>query len=177
MKLTHVDDGGSARMVDVSGKVPVRRTARARGKIRLTPHTVELIKDGLVGKGDVLGVARVARLALVAHHERGADVVTPADALVGRRLVRTRRRTRVAVREEVDVGVGEHAHGTSTTRPPACDDAITASAMGSDGSVVNLSATATPGENTTTASSRIGAPFTVPLMVPVPAVVEARVAT
>jgi cyclic pyranopterin phosphate synthase len=63
MKLTHVDDGGSARMVDVSGKMPVKRTARARGKIRLMPHTVELIKDGLVGKGDVLGVARVAGVA------------------------------------------------------------------------------------------------------------------
>jgi len=63
MKLSHVDDEGAARMVDVSGKRPVKRTARARGKIQLQPETIKLIKDGQVEKGDVLATARIAGIA------------------------------------------------------------------------------------------------------------------
>jgi cyclic pyranopterin phosphate synthase len=59
-QLSHLDDGGKARMVDVSGKPRVARTARARGKVRLQSETLRLIREGLVKKGDVLGVARLA---------------------------------------------------------------------------------------------------------------------
>ena len=59
-KLTHVDESGAARMVDVSGKRPVRRTARARGRIALARETVSLIRAGAIAKGDVLAVARIA---------------------------------------------------------------------------------------------------------------------
>jgi len=60
MDLTHVDENGTARMVDVSGKPKVKRTARARGKIWLRPETLEKIRAKLMEKGDVLAVARVA---------------------------------------------------------------------------------------------------------------------
>lgn len=60
MSLTHLDSSGAARMVDVSAKPPLKRTARATAKISLAPETVALIRAGLVKKGDVLAVARVA---------------------------------------------------------------------------------------------------------------------
>ncbi|MGB2956748.1 MAG: cyclic pyranopterin monophosphate synthase MoaC, partial [Anaerolineales bacterium] len=62
MKFTHVTETGAACMVDVSGKMVTHREATASGKIRLQPHTVELIKKQLIKKGDVLAVARVAAI-------------------------------------------------------------------------------------------------------------------
>lgn len=59
-KLTHVDETGAARMVDVSAKTPVVRTARAEGLIRIAPATVELIRQNAIAKGDVLTVAKIA---------------------------------------------------------------------------------------------------------------------
>lgn len=59
-KLSHVDDAGNARMVDVSAKPVSRRTARARGRIALAPSTVELVRAHAMAKGDVLAVARIA---------------------------------------------------------------------------------------------------------------------
>ena len=58
--LSHLDARGHARMVDVSAKPPLRRTAVARGEIRLQPATLDLIHAGGLPKGDVLAVARVA---------------------------------------------------------------------------------------------------------------------
>jgi cyclic pyranopterin phosphate synthase len=62
-ELTHIDESGAARMVDVSAKKRVKRTAKARGRITLLSETVDLIRKGLVEKGDVLAVARVAGIA------------------------------------------------------------------------------------------------------------------
>ena len=59
-KLTHVDEAGRAAMVDVSGKAPVRRRAKAAGFIQLSPETVALIRDNQIQKGDVLATARIA---------------------------------------------------------------------------------------------------------------------
>jgi cyclic pyranopterin monophosphate synthase len=59
-KLTHVDERGKARMVDVSGKPFSRREAVARGTIHLKSATVALIKANQIAKGDVLGTARLA---------------------------------------------------------------------------------------------------------------------
>ncbi len=59
-RLTHLDDEGRARMVDVGTKPPLRRTARARGHITLGAATRALIAEGTVKKGDVLGVAELA---------------------------------------------------------------------------------------------------------------------
>ncbi len=63
MRLSHLDDSGAARMVDVSGKSKVKRTAKAKGTILLQAETIELIKDGLVEKGDVLAAARIAGIS------------------------------------------------------------------------------------------------------------------
>jgi len=59
-ELTHTDDSGRARMVDIGAKPPVRRRARAAGRILLQPATVELVRNNQLKKGDVLGVARLA---------------------------------------------------------------------------------------------------------------------
>ncbi|MFH1969602.1 MAG: cyclic pyranopterin monophosphate synthase MoaC [Verrucomicrobiota bacterium] len=50
----------AARMIDVSRKAKVRRTARAQGKIFLQGETIRLIREGLLKKGDALAVARIA---------------------------------------------------------------------------------------------------------------------
>lgn len=50
-------------MVDISGKARVKRTARARGKIRLGAETIRLVKEGLMKKGDVLAAARIAGIS------------------------------------------------------------------------------------------------------------------
>jgi cyclic pyranopterin phosphate synthase len=59
-KLTHFDEAGRAAMVDVSAKADTSRTAVARGRIVMRPETLALIQQGQIGKGDVLGVARIA---------------------------------------------------------------------------------------------------------------------
>lgn len=60
MQLSHIDEHGSARMVDVSEKPETARTAIARGEIHMKPETLELIRAGLMKKGDVLTVAQIA---------------------------------------------------------------------------------------------------------------------
>lgn len=60
MKLTHFDDEGKARMVDVSAKPPTLREAIAAGTVSMKPETLRLIQDRQISKGDVLGIARVA---------------------------------------------------------------------------------------------------------------------
>lgn len=59
-KLTHLDDKGSARMVDVSAKDPTERTAMAEAVVRMKPETLALVLDGTAPKGDVLAAARIA---------------------------------------------------------------------------------------------------------------------
>jgi cyclic pyranopterin phosphate synthase len=58
--LTHFDAAGRAAMVDVSAKAETDRTATARGRIVMAPATLARIQEGAMGKGDVLGVARLA---------------------------------------------------------------------------------------------------------------------
>lgn len=60
MNLTHFDEEGRARMVDVSDKAETERVAVAHGKVIMQPETLERIRTGLIAKGDVLGVAQVA---------------------------------------------------------------------------------------------------------------------
>jgi cyclic pyranopterin phosphate synthase len=60
--LTHFDARGQARMVDVGDKAETHRTARAVGRIVTQPETLARIVEGSAGKGDVLGVARVAAI-------------------------------------------------------------------------------------------------------------------
>ena len=58
--MTHLDEQGRARMVDVSDKQVTKRRAVARGVLRMAPETLRRILDGNLPKGDVLGVARTA---------------------------------------------------------------------------------------------------------------------
>jgi len=59
-QLTHFDDEGAARMVDVSRKEETAREAVAEGRVTMLPETLKLILDREISKGDVFGVARIA---------------------------------------------------------------------------------------------------------------------
>lgn len=58
--LTHIDESGAARMVDVSAKDVTARTARATGRVLVAPRVVELLRGAGVPKGDALATARIA---------------------------------------------------------------------------------------------------------------------
>jgi len=60
MKLTHLDEEGKARMVDVSEKPQTAREAVAAGSVYMKPDTIRLIRDRAIPKGDVIAAARVA---------------------------------------------------------------------------------------------------------------------
>jgi cyclic pyranopterin phosphate synthase len=59
-RLTHLDEAGRARMVDIGAKPVSARRAVARAIVRMTPETARAVKDGDAPKGDVLGTARIA---------------------------------------------------------------------------------------------------------------------
>lgn len=59
-QLSHLDEQGRARMVDVSGKPETERIAVAKGEVVLKTETLDLIRQGLMKKGDVLSVAQIA---------------------------------------------------------------------------------------------------------------------
>lgn len=59
-RLTHIDDSGAARMVDVGAKTESDRVARAQALVRMSPQTAAALKRGDAPKGDVLGTARLA---------------------------------------------------------------------------------------------------------------------
>ena len=72
MALTHFNEEGRARMVDVSAKNITVRTARAGGKIFMRSDTLELVRTGGIKKGDVLAVAQVAGIMAA---KRTADMI------------------------------------------------------------------------------------------------------
>jgi len=94
-ELTHFDERGASRMVDVSAKEPSLRTATASGVVRMQPDTLALIVDRKAAKGDVLEVARLAGIMAAKRtgeliplcHPLGLDAVEidltprPPDAL------------------------------------------------------------------------------------------------
>ncbi|MEU9252609.1 cyclic pyranopterin monophosphate synthase MoaC [Streptomyces sp. NPDC048270] len=59
-RLTHIDEAGAARMVDVSEKDVTTRTARASGRVLVSPRVIELLRGEGVPKGDALATARIA---------------------------------------------------------------------------------------------------------------------
>ena len=71
-KLTHLDDSGAARMVDVSDKEVSDRTATARGSVLMSPATLKLVAEGAMKKGDVLSVARLAGIMAA---KRASDLI------------------------------------------------------------------------------------------------------
>ncbi len=58
--LTHIDDNGRARMVDVGDKAVTERQAIARGRVTMQPETLALVQAGSIKKGDVLSIAQIA---------------------------------------------------------------------------------------------------------------------
>ena len=72
MSLTHFDETGQARMVDVGSKNETRRIAKAAGMIVMQPQTLQLIMQGSVKKGDVLAIARVAAIQAA---KRASDLI------------------------------------------------------------------------------------------------------
>jgi cyclic pyranopterin phosphate synthase len=70
--MTHFDETGRARMVDISGKPITERMARARGVIRMKAETLEAIRKGATRKGDVIAVARIAGIMAA---KKTADLV------------------------------------------------------------------------------------------------------
>ncbi len=118
--LTHIDERGRARMVDVGGKDETERRARAEALVRMAPETLALIADEAVPKGDVVAAARLAgimaakrthELIPLCHPlplEAVAVDVTEDRALPGLRIVaeaRLRGRTGVEERELVAAAV------------------------------------------------------------------------
>ena len=71
-KLTHFKQGGEAHMVDVGDKPVTQRVAIADGQIRMQPETLKTIMENRAGKGDVLGVARIAGIMAT---KKTADLV------------------------------------------------------------------------------------------------------
>ena len=108
IRLTHLDDVGAARMVDVTAKPPTVRTAGATAFVACSPSIVAALRDGAVPKGDVLAVARVAGIAAakrvpdllpLAHvigvHGCAVDLAVEDDGVHIRATVRTADRTGV----------------------------------------------------------------------------------
>lgn len=60
LALTHIDERGAARMVDVSEKPVTLRVAKASGLVIMKPSTLRMISDGAAAKGDVMAAARIA---------------------------------------------------------------------------------------------------------------------
>ena len=60
MELSHINDEGRARMVDVTEKAETHRTATATATVNVAPETMQIIRTGGIKKGDVLAVAQVA---------------------------------------------------------------------------------------------------------------------
>jgi cyclic pyranopterin phosphate synthase len=70
--MTHFDETGRARMVDISGKPVTERMAKATGKIRMKRETLDAIRSGSAKKGDVLAVSRIAGIMAA---KRTADLI------------------------------------------------------------------------------------------------------
>ncbi|MGH7631679.1 MAG: cyclic pyranopterin monophosphate synthase MoaC [Gemmatimonadales bacterium] len=112
MKLTHLDDQGEARMVDVGGKPVSERMAAAEGAVRMSRAAFDLVAGHGVEKGDVLAVARLAGTMAAKRtaeliplcHPLGLDLVT-VEAELDERLpgVRIRAVAKVTARTGVEM--------------------------------------------------------------------------
>lgn len=109
--LSHFDDQGQARMVDVSAKPVTARLARAEGFVRMQPATLQLIQERHVAKGDVLEVARLAGIMATKRtgdliplcHPLGIDGVDLALAPADEQTVRIEATVRTTGRTGVEM--------------------------------------------------------------------------
>ena len=117
-RLTHIDESGHARMVDVSGKEVTAREARASGRVLLSPAAIAAIREGQVPKGDALAVARIAGIQgakrtpdlvplchPIAVHSVTVDLDVRDDAVTIEATVRTADRTGVEMEALTSVTV------------------------------------------------------------------------
>ena len=110
-RLTHLDETGQVRMVDVSSKEATVREAVARGQVSMAPATVSLIRQAALPKGDVLAVARVAgimaakeasRLVPLCHPLPLDHVQVDLHLEAGAVLIQARVRTRAPTGAEME---------------------------------------------------------------------------
>jgi cyclic pyranopterin monophosphate synthase len=117
-RLTHVDEAGAARMVDVSAKAVTAREATAAGRVVVSPEVVALLRGAGVPKGDALAVARIAGITgakrtpdlvplchPIALHGVTADLEVTDDAVEITATARTADRTGVEMEALTSVAV------------------------------------------------------------------------
>ena len=117
-RLTHVDESGAARMVDVSAKPVTAREATAAGRVLVSPEVVDLLRGKGVPKGDAVAVARIAGIAgakrtpdlvplchPIALHGVTVDVTVADDAVEIVATARTADRTGVEMEALTSVAV------------------------------------------------------------------------
>jgi len=116
--LTHIDESGHARMVDVSGKDVTAREARATGRVLLSAAAIAALRAGNVPKGDALAVARIAGIQgakrtpdlvplchPIAVHSVAVELELADDAVLIEATVRTADRTGVEMEALTSVTV------------------------------------------------------------------------
>jgi cyclic pyranopterin phosphate synthase len=120
-RLTHFDRRGAAHMVDVGEKPSTHRVAVASGRIAMRPATFRLLASGRAGKGDVLGVARIAAIQAA---KRAAELIPLAHPIpitrvaVDFEMLKARSSVRIVTRVECRGQTGVEM------------EALTASALG-----------------------------------------------
>ena len=110
-QLSHFDAQGASRMVDVGGKEVTARMARASGRVRMRPETVQLVRQRKLAKGDVLEVARLAGIMAAKRtaewiplcHPLPLDAVTVSFDFPDAATVAIEARTRVTARTGVEM--------------------------------------------------------------------------
>jgi cyclic pyranopterin phosphate synthase len=119
-RLTHLDEAGRARMVDIGAKPSTERRAVARSRVRVSPETARAVVDGNAPKGDVLGTARIAGIQAA---KRTSELIPLCHPLA---------LTFVGVEGHVDVEPGEIVLTAEarTTGPTGVEmEALTAAAV------------------------------------------------
>ena len=119
-RLTHLDESGSARMVDVGGKAESERRAVAEARMKMSPRTAEAVERGDGPKGEVLGTARLAGIGAA---KRAGELIPLAHPLP---------LTFVDVEGRVDAAAGEvvlTAEARTVSRTGVEMEAMTAAAV------------------------------------------------
>ena len=118
VRLTHVDETGAARMVDVTAKTVTDRVATAAGRVLVSPEVIGLLRGAGVPKGDAIAVARIAGIMgakrtpdlvplchPIALHGVAVDIVVADDAVEITATTRTADRTGVEMEALTSVAV------------------------------------------------------------------------
>jgi len=118
-RLSHFDSSGQAHMVNVGAKPVTHRVALASGSISMAPSTLKLILGGSAGKGDVLGVARVAAIQAA---KRTGELIPLCHSLGLTRVAAefTADKRRSAIRIAVTVETIAHRAGCGINPSSAC---------------------------------------------------------